>query len=102
MPYGLWPLPKLVHLLEDLDGLSLQLLIDRLVVLIRELAHLVVELGVLDLAVLRLLGGLEGGAVVVAAAVDLRSAPQRPEHDEGHDERKRDDGQRELHGWKAR
>src|SRR5947209_13744112 len=72
---------QLVELSEDLDRLCPQLAIHPAVVGVVELAHPVVELGVADLPVLRLLGRLEPCAAVVLAAVELRPGAERTRHD---------------------
>src|SRR5947209_5478972 len=78
---------EFVELSEDLDRLRAQLAVDLAVVGFVELAHAMVELGVADLAVLRLLGRLERGAALVLAAVDLGAVAERSGHDGGDAER---------------
>ena len=87
-------LPERVEPAQDLDRLGAQRAVQRAPVLLGELAGAVVELGVADLAVLGLLGGLE--VVALARASDASLAAARPraqrradhEHDDGehHDD----------------
>ena len=75
------PMPRRAP--QDLDRLRPQRPVDRLVVLVGQLAHLVVELGLADLRVLRLARGLELGdrrrRTRVGPPPDARPRPpQRP------------------------
>src|SRR5438876_3812281 len=78
--------PEAVEFPEDPGGLGAQLTVERLPVGVRELARAVVQLRVADLAVLRLLCGLEvRSAQLLLLLLPLRmSRPQRRAHEQ-HD-----------------
>src|SRR3954447_17127774 len=86
-----------VDLAQDLDRIRSQGTVGFAPVLLRELAHAEVQLGVADVAVLRLLRGLERRAPVLDHPLLLAGPTKRTghhEHDDRHEQHRRE---RELH-----
>src|SRR5690606_8265470 len=90
-------LPQLVEPLEDRDRLAAQLAVDPPPVVLRQLPRAAVELGLADLAVLRLLGGLELLAELLLGALLPLGAAQRAGDEKRHDREQDDDGEPVLH-----
>src|SRR4051794_19661302 len=90
---------QFVQFPENRDGLGLQLALGRLMVGGRDLAQLEVELGVADLAVLGLLGGLELGPAVLRLGGRRCGRPGRCRHDNAHDTQEGNERQCQLLGY---
>src|SRR5215213_1197167 len=75
-----------VQLAQDLDCLAAEVAVHGAPVVPGHLAHLAVELGVADLAVLRLLGGAQLGEPGLVTELVLAAAPERRRHERADDE----------------
>src|SRR5215208_2227884 len=82
---------------QDLDRLGAQVTVHGAPVLAGKLAHAVVELGVADLAVLRLLCRAQLGQQRLVVPLLLAPAPQRQPQDDRHERGEHEQGERVLH-----